>query len=149
MTESKQKISKKAAEETVKTFKGRFIEEVGKRKTATARVRLYKSGEGIMIVNSKNVEEYLTPTLLNLATTPLKLSGHNKDFNFSILVAGGGMRGQAEAIRHGITKALIMVEKNLRPVLKAKGLVTRDSRIKERKKPGLKKARKAPQWAKR
>lgn len=147
MTEAKKTI-KKAVEEAPK-FKGRFIEEIGKRKTAHARVRLYRNGEGVIVVNNKKVEEYFTPTLVNLATSALRLSGQGKDLNFSVIVDGGGVHGQAEAIRHGITKTLVAMEVNLRPALKAKGLITRDSRIKERKKPGLKKARKASQWAKR
>jgi small subunit ribosomal protein S9 len=145
MTEDK-KIIKKA---TSSVFKGRFIEEVGKRKSASARVRLYKTGEGVIVINGKQVDEYLTPTLVNLATSALKLAGQSKDLNFSVIVSGGGKHGQAEAIRHGISKALIALDQNLRPSLKAKGLLTRDARVKERKKPGLKKARKAPQWAKR
>jgi small subunit ribosomal protein S9 len=87
--------------------------------------------------------------LANLALASLKLTGQGKDLNFSVHVNGGGLRGQAEAIRHGISRVLVTMDQNLRPSIKAKGLLTRDSRTKERKKPGLKKARKAPQWAKR
>lgn len=130
-------------------FKGRYIEEMGKRKSASARVRMFKAGEGMIIVNGKNIEEYFTPTLINLATAALKLTGQVKELNFSVVVNGGGTHGQAEAIRHGIAKTLIAMDTNLRPTIKAKGMLTRDARVKERKKPGLKKARKAPQWAKR
>lgn len=147
-TETKKTEAKKQPEELAK-FKGKYIEAVGKRKTAIAQVRLYKSGEGIIIVNKKKIEDYLTPGLTTIATTALKLTGHAKDLNFSIIVAGGGPKGQSEAIRHGISRTLLAMEAELRPTLKTKGLLTRDARIKERKKPGLKKARKAPQWAKR
>ncbi|NTW22149.1 30S ribosomal protein S9 [Candidatus Falkowbacteria bacterium] len=153
MTEPKKKTeavkeTKKAAAPATQ-FKGRYIEAVGKRKSAIARVRLYQKGEGIITVNGMTLEEYLTPTFSNISLVPLKLTSHTKDLNFSVLVSGGGKKGQADAIRHGISRTLIELEAALRPTLKAKGLLTRDSRIKERKKPGLKKARKAPQWAKR
>ncbi|KKQ60341.1 MAG: 30S ribosomal protein S9 [Parcubacteria group bacterium GW2011_GWE2_38_18] len=139
--------SKKTAEEP--KFKGRFISATGKRKSAIAQVRLYKNGEGLVLVNQMTADDYLTPALATIATTSLRLTGHTKDLNFSIIVNGGGKKGQADAIRHGISKALLELEETLRPSMKAKGLLTRDARIKERKKPGLKKARKAPQWAKR
>jgi small subunit ribosomal protein S9 len=84
-----------------------------------------------------------------LVTQPLKLTGHQRDLNFSIVVSGGGMKGQAEAIRHGISRTLLILNEELRPALKTKKLLTRDSRRVERKKPGLKKARRAPQWSKR
>jgi small subunit ribosomal protein S9 len=159
MTEVKKTTTKKAAStkkaDADKTkvaahgFKGRYIEEMGKRKSASARVRLYKAGEGAIVINGKDIEEYFTPTLINLATAALKLTGQIKELNFSVVVNGGGTHGQAEAVRHGIAKTLIALDANLRPSIKAKGLLTRDARVKERKKPGLKKARKAPQWAKR
>ena len=148
MTEVKKTTTKKEVAEVAK-FKGRYIEEMGMRKTAAARVRLFKAGEGIIIVNGQKLEEYFNATCAGLALTALKLTSHAKDLNFSIVVKGGGLHGQAEAVRHGIARALVTLDKNLRPSLKAKGMMTRDSRAKERKKPGLKKARKAPQWAKR
>ena len=138
----------KKAEEGQK-FKGRFIGVIGRRKTATAQVRLYKNGSGIIVVNNEKINQYFTPEQVNIIIQPLKLAGLSKDFNFSVIVRGGGKNGQAVAVRHGITRALIDDNKELRPSLKAKGLITRDSREKERKKPGLKKARRAPQWAKR
>jgi small subunit ribosomal protein S9 len=79
----------------------------------------------------------------------LKLSGHLRDLNISIIIKGGGKRGQAEAVRHGLVRALIAFDENIKPSLKAKGWLARDARRKERKKPGLKKARRAPQWSKR
>lgn len=148
MTEVKKKTETKTASHEVK-FKGKYLEAVGKRKSAIAQVRLYKNGEGVIMVNRQKIDEYLTPTYSSLATTGLRLTGHNKDLDFSVFVNGGGKKGQAEAIRHGISKALLLMEDSLRLSLKSKGLLTRDARVKERKKPGLKKARKAPQWAKR
>jgi small subunit ribosomal protein S9 len=130
-------------------LKGKYSEAIGRRKSAIARVRLYKNGEGIIIVNQKKIEEYFNPTLSGIATQSLRLTGHQKDLNFSIQVAGGGAKGQAGAVRHGIARTLVELEKDLRPTLKTKSLLTRDARVKERKKPGLKKARRAPQWAKR
>lgn len=147
MAEVKKKIEGKEKEPT--KFRGKYIEAVGRRKSAIARVRLYKSGEGAIIVNQKKLEEYFNPTLAGIASQPLRLTGRQKDLSFSVQVAGGGSKGQAGAIRHGIARTLVELEENLRPTLKTKSLLTRDARIKERKKPGLKKARRAPQWAKR
>jgi len=148
MTATKKTTEPKTTSGEVK-FKGKYIETVGKRKSAIAQVRAYKNGEGVIIINQQSLEDYLTPTLSSIATTALRLTGHVKDLNISILVNGGGKKGQAEAIRHGISRALLEMEEALRSPLKSKGLLTRDARVKERKKPGLKKARKAPQWAKR
>jgi small subunit ribosomal protein S9 len=122
----------------------------GKRKTSVARVRLYAKGEGNMEINGKSAKEYLTvSTLLGTIKEPLKVLNLDKDFDITIRVVGGGTRGQADAMRHGIAKALLEYDPLLRPQLKKLGFLTRDSRKVERKKPGLKKARKAPQWAKR
>lgn len=147
MTEAKKKIEDKS-EETVK-FKGKFIQAIGKRKSASATVRLYKTGNGNVVVNGKKINEYLTADQVVLATTPLRLTGLGKDFDFSVVASGGGKNGQADAIKLGISRALFAFNAELKPALKAKDLMTRDSRIKERKKPGLKRARRAPQWAKR
>ncbi len=130
-------------------FKGRYIVAVGRRKTAVASVRIYKKGTGAIQVNGLPAKEYLPSQLLNLVRQPLKLTGFVKDLNISVAVNGGGKKGQAEAIRHGITRALIEMQEDLKPALRSKGWVTRDARKKERKKPGLKKARRAPQWSKR
>lgn len=131
-------------------LKGKFIATIGRRKTATAKVRLYKNGSGTITVNGFNVDKYFhEEELLAIVNQPLKLTGLAKDFNITINVAGGGKKAQAEAARHGISRALLEVNVELRPSLKAKGYITRDARKKERKKPGLKKARRAPQWAKR
>lgn len=131
-------------------LKGKFIAANGHRKTSTAIVRVYKNGEGIIIINGKNAGQYFKEEeLFSIISQPLKLAGLTKDFNISVKVSGGGKKGQAEAVRHGIARVLLMINPELRPALKVKGYITRDARKKERKKPGLKKARRAPQWAKR
>lgn len=130
-------------------FKGRFSEAVGRRKTAVASVRVYKKGTGIIMVNDNKIDDYFDARLAMIAKQPLKLSSQLKDINISIKVTGGGKKGQADAVRHAIAKLLIESEEGLRPSFKSKGWLTRDARKKERKKPGLKKARRAPQWSKR
>ncbi|MDP2736655.1 MAG: 30S ribosomal protein S9, partial [bacterium] len=133
--------------ETIK-FKGRFTGAIGRRKTSTARVRLYKGSEGLIIVNGAKAGKYFSEEeLFSIINQPLKLAGLTKDFNISINIAGGGKKGQAEAVRHGIARALLEINPDLRASFKVKGWITRDARKKERKKPGLKKARRAPQWA--
>ena len=121
----------------------------GRRKTSTARVRLYP-GDGTFTVNESPAEEYFSREGdMATAMEPLRLTGNEAKFMISVRVAGGGLTGQAEAIRHGIARALVEASPELRPVLKNAGLLTRDPRAKERKKPGLKRARKAPQYTKR
>lgn len=130
-------------------FKGKYIEAIGRRKTAIARVRLYKSGKGVMLVNELPLKKYFRSALVNIVNQPLKLVGMQRDLDFSIQASGSGKKSQAEAIRHGISRALVSLDKELKLTLKSKDLLTRDARKKERKKPGLKKARRAPQWSKR
>lgn len=131
-------------------FKGKFTNAVGRRKTSTARVRLYKGGEGLITINGVEADKYFAEEeLFSIIGQPLKLAGLIKDFNISVNIAGGGKKGQAEAVRHGIVGALLKINPDLRALFKVKGWITRDARKKERKKPGLKKARRAPQWAKR
>jgi len=131
-------------------FKGKFTVGLGRRKTSTARVRLYKGNEGLIIINGAEANKYFTEEdLFSIINQPLKLAGLTKDFNISVNIAGGGKKGQAEAVRHGIVCALLEINPDLRALFKVKGWITRDARKKERKKPGLKKARRAPQWAKR
>ena len=128
-----------------------YYEAVGRRKSATARVRLYPAGETAeIIVNGKPMAEYFTRLQDQLRLTePLKLVEMEGKFNISVLAKGGGISGQADAVRLGIARALILADPTLRPVLKKAGMLTRDARVKERKKPGLKRARKAPQYTKR
>ncbi len=128
---------------------GKYHYACGKRKTATARVRLYK-GTGKIVINKQDAKQYLkVQDLIGIMTAPLKLVKKAKEFDISAKVVGGGQAGQAEAIRHGIAKALLEYDPELRTPLKKAGYITRDSRTKERKKYGLKKARRAPQWSKR
>jgi len=121
----------------------------GKRKTAVAKVWL-RPGEGKIIVNRKNFEEYFpSETLRGTILQPLKLTNSQDRFNLLVSVSGGGISGQAGAMRHGIAKALLESDENLRPLLRKEGLLTRDPREKERKKYGRKKARKRFQYSKR
>jgi small subunit ribosomal protein S9 len=133
------------AEESIRYYQG-----TGRRKAATARVRLYPGDDGTIIVNDKPVEEYFTRKgdIFHL-TEPLKATTTQDSFNITVKVKGGGVSGQAGAVRHGIAWALLEADPNLRPTLRKGGFLTRDPRAKERKKPGLKRARKAPQYTKR
>ncbi len=126
-----------------------YIEAIGRRKSATARVRLYE-GDGEIVVNSLPMDGYFGRALDQMVIRqPLVLTGTEHSFNISIKVNGGGEGGQAHAARHGLSRALVAADANLRPTLKAAGFLTRDARVKERMKPGLKRARKAPQYTKR
>lgn len=130
-------------------MEGHYFEAVGRRKTATARVRLY-TGEGHIVVNGRPAEEYFDREMDILRMCePLEAVDASQDFDISILVKGGGHTGQAGAIRHGIARALLVADPELRPKMRLGGFLTRDARAKERKKPGLKRARKAPQYTKR
>ena len=127
----------------------RHFEGVGRRKRAVARVRLYP-GNGQVVINDKELQEYFgRPQDWLDVVAPLKLTNNDTRFNISVLVRGGGVTGQAEAIRHGVARALLHVDPNLNRTLRRAGFLTRDPREKERKKPGLKRARKAPQYTKR
>lgn len=145
----KQVEKKQEKSKELPNLKGKYISVVGRRKTSTARIRLFKKGTGAIVVNSKLIEDYYDADKIVVAVSPLKLTNHSDDVNISVVVRGGGITGQVEAIRHGISRALIELDEELRMQIKTKGWVTRDARKKERKKPGLKKARKAPQWSKR
>lgn len=126
-----------------------YVEAVGRRKTSTARVRIYP-GTGEIIVNDKPVDEYFGRALDQMILRqPLTLTGSTNTVNISVKVVGGGEAGQAGAVRLGIARALMMGDANLRAPLKSAGFLSRDARAKERKKPGLKRARKAKQYTKR
>jgi small subunit ribosomal protein S9 len=126
-----------------------YIETIGRRKTSTARVRLYP-GTGEIVVNDLPGDTYFGRDLDRmLLRQPLTLTGTESTYNISIRVKGGGDGGQAGAVRLGIARALCELDASFRPALKAAGFLTRDARAKERKKPGLKRARKAPQYTKR
>ncbi len=130
-------------------MEGRYEEGIGRRKESTARVRLF-SGDGVFVVNDKPLEEYFTRDVdLRTILTPFKVTGFEGKFDVSVKVKGGGVTGQADAVKLGIARALLKIDPELRPTLRQHGLLTRDARVKERKKPGLKRARKAPQYTKR
>ncbi len=126
-----------------------YYQRTGRRKSAVAQVRLLPGGSAI-IVNGTPYDE-LFPRLLHRETIikPLVVTEMMDKYSITVKVAGGGISGQSGAISHGIARALVEIDENLKPVLRRNGLLTRDSRVKERKKPGLKRARKAPQYTKR
>lgn len=122
----------------------------GRRKKAIARVRLIPGGEGAITINKCDIAEYFPQDTMKLIVRqPLVLTATTDKYDVFVNVTGGGYTGQAGAIRHGIARALIVAEPELRGALKKEGYLTRDPRAKERKKYGLKKARKAPQFSKR
>ena len=132
------------------TTKTTYIYGLGRRKAATARARLYK-GKGEITINDKPALEYFSGNKNYLAeiTDPLALAGKQKDYDITIVVKGGGLAGQVDAIKLAISKALVLEAADLRPVLKEAGMMKRDPREKERKKYGLRSARKREQFSKR
>jgi small subunit ribosomal protein S9 len=121
----------------------------GRRKCSVARVRVIEGG-GNIVVNDKDIVDYFErPVLQTIVRQPLAVTGTEGKYDVFVTVNGGGFSGQAGAVRHGLARALIDADENYRPVLKKAGYLTRDPRMKERKKYGLKKARKAPQFSKR
>jgi small subunit ribosomal protein S9 len=132
------------------TLNKNYFYGTGRRKTAVARVRLMP-GTGTFTVNGKTAQDYFGGRQLNqiVIEQALRLVNRLGQYNVTVKVVGGGVSGQAGAVRHGISRALIQADETLRPILKKNGLLTRDARAKERKKPGLKRARKAPQYTKR
>jgi small subunit ribosomal protein S9 len=132
---------------------GRYFYSIGRRKTAVAQVRLFendKATEDNIVVNGKKFKEYFpVAAFQNNLLSPLKAVGMQDKVNLTIIVKGGGFNGQVEAVRLGIARALVEYDEKLKKTLKDLGLLTRDSRKVERKKAGLKKARKSPQWSKR
>ena len=126
-----------------------YYEGIGRRKTSSARVRIM-SGSGNFIVNNKAIQEYFTRIGdADIALEPIRSAGYEGKLDLSVKVQGGGVTGQVGAVRHGLARALLLLEPGLRPAMRAGGYLTRDSRMKERKKPGLKRARKAPTYTKR
>ena len=121
----------------------------GRRKNSVARVRVY-NGTGKITINDRDIDDYFgLETLKLIVRQPLAVAGVEGKFDIVVRVAGGGVSGQAGAIRHGLSRALLEMNAEFRPVLKAAGFLTRDPRMKERKKYGLKAARRAPQFSKR
>lgn len=126
-----------------------YFYAVGKRKTAIARVRLYQDGKGEFTVNELPLKKYLSGLQIENSMAALALTGNKTTFDVEAKVVGGGKSAQSDAIRHGISRALLLFNPELRHELKQAGFLRRDSRTKERKKPGLHKARRAPQFSKR
>jgi len=133
-----------------KKIKRDYLYAVGRRKTSVARIRLYKNGSGKLIINKKEHKLYF-PSLefQKIVTLPINAIRPEGKLDFIIKVMGGGKRGQAESIRHGLARVLTIYNPEYRKTLKKLGYLTRDAREKERKKYGLKRARRAPQWQKR
>ncbi len=130
--------------------KDKYLETIGRRKTAIARVRLYlKKGQGF-IINQKSYNEYFTTNhLQEISIAPLKKMKCEDKFSITVKIAGGGINSQAEAVRHGLSRALVLLNPEIKKRLRRIGYLTRDPRQRERKKFGLKRARRAPQWGKR
>lgn len=127
-----------------------YLYGTGRRKSSVARVRLYEGGTGKITINGRDIDDYFGLDTLKLITRqPLVLTETVEKVDIIATVTGGGVTGQAGALRHGISRALLLVNPEFRPVLKKAGYLTRDPRMKERKKYGLKAARRAPQFSKR
>lgn len=127
-----------------------YIEAVGRRKTSVARVRITPAAKASFVVNEKPVDEYFpTEALRKNAVDALAVAGVEQKFVVTVHLLGGGISSQSEAVRHGLARAVEKFQADLRKPLKAAGFLKRDPRMKERRKFGLKKARKAPQWSKR
>ena len=141
-----------AEKKTVKAGKVKNVQffGTGRRKKSIARVRLLPNGTGKITVNGLDIEQYFgLGTLKLIIRQPMELTNTTDKYDVVVNVTGGGLSGQAGAISHGISRALVLAEEGLKPELKKAGFLTRDSRMKERKKYGLKKARKASQFSKR
>lgn len=156
-TAKKTKAKKKKVEEKVKkktereeVTETKYYEAVGRRKRAVARIRLFTKGKRGFLINNKSLEEYFpTHELQKTATASLEKMKCLDKFNVSVIVRGGGLNAQSEAVRHGIARALMLFNPDFRKRLKKAGFLKRDSRMRERKKPGLRRARRAKQWKKR
>jgi len=132
------------------TSKKPYLYGTGRRKSSVARVHLFTGGTGTVTINGRDIDEYFgLETLKYIVRQPLNTTDMAGKVDISATVKGGGVTGQAGAIRHGISRALLQVDESFKPLLKEAGFLTRDSRMKERKKYGLKAARRAPQFSKR
>jgi len=133
-----------------KVSKEKYVEAIGRRKTSTARVRVWESTKSSFVVNGKDSKDYFkTDEQRQLITDPITKGKPGSKWAVEVKVSGGGIHSQAEAVRHGLSRALVGEDIELRGKLKTLGFLKRDGRAKERRKFGLKKARKAPQWSKR
>ena len=152
MAELKKKVVKAASEESSNSVKmaGDVYTAVGRRKQAVARVKLQRGATASIMVNEKELATYFPTFELQLyVNAPLDLTSTKEMMGVMVKVSGGGIRGQAEAVRHGISRALLEFNPEFRKTLRSEGFLTRDPRVKERKKPGLRRARRAPQFSKR
>ena len=139
-----------AAKKSIPANKRVEFSATGRRKQSIARVRLVPNGNGVITINKKSIDDYFgLGTLKLIVNQPLELTNTALKYDILVNVHGGGLSGQAGAIRQAIARALVKAEENLKEQIKKAGFLTRDARVKERKKPGLKKARKAPQYSKR
>ena len=135
---------------TTKTAKTKYYQAVGRRKTAVAQVRLSQAAKAAFTINDKTFPAYFsTEQLRRIVKRPLEVVKLEDKWSISAKLAGGGIQSQAEALSHAIARALVVFQADLKPILKTAKLIKRDPRMKERRKFGLKKARKAPQWSKR
>lgn len=148
---TKEEVKEKAVKATtVKKAVARYIEAVGRRKTSTARVRITEGSKESVVINDKDVATYFpTLELQKIVSEAIEKSKVAGKFAITVKVVGGGIHSQAEALRHGLSRALVTFDEETRKRLKKLGFLKRDPRMKERRKFGLKKARKAPQWSKR
>ena len=132
------------------TSKKPYMYGTGRRKSSVARVHLFPAGTGAITINGRDIDDYFgLETLKLIVRQPLVATSNTEKFDVEVTVTGGGVTGQAGAIRHGIARALLLVDESYRAILKQAGFLTRDPRMKERKKYGLKAARRAPQFSKR
>ncbi len=132
-----------------KTENTKYIEAIGRRKTSVARVRIVEASKGSMKINDKDIASYFpTEELRKVVTEAVEKSG-DKNLSITAVIKGGGVHSQAEALRHGIARAIVKKDASTREKMKTEGYLKRDPRMKERRKFGLKKARKSPQWSKR
>ena len=149
VAEEKKVVAKKTTKKIPANKNGEFT-GTGRRKNSIARVRLIPNGKGQFVINKANIEEYFNLGVYRLvANQPFEVTGTMGKYDVIVNVHGGGLSGQAGAIRHGIARALVKADESLKAEIKKAGFLTRDARVKERKKYGLKKARKAPQFRKR
>ncbi len=149
VAEEKKVVAKKATKK-IPANKNVEFTGTGRRKNSIARVRLMPNGKGQFTINKVNIEEYFNLGVYRLvANQAFEVTGTMGKYDVIVNVHGGGLSGQAGAIRHGIARALVKADESLKPEIKKAGFLTRDARVKERKKYGLKKARKAPQFRKR
>ena len=149
VAEEKKVVAKKTTKK-IPANKNVEFTGTGRRKNSIARVRLIPNGKGQFVINKANIEEYFNLGVYRLvANQPFEVTGTMGKYDVIVNVHGGGLSGQAGAIRHGLSRALVKADESLKPEIKKAGFLTRDARVKERKKYGLKKARKAPQFRKR